>query len=93
MDELIGIAQPDAVTDFMDLSALKKISSLDKDICVKCGNCVRCPYQAITINDEKYPETDPAKCIGCSVCTKKCFAGALFMRERTPEELEMLRED
>ena len=92
MKELIGIAQPDPITDFMDLSPTKKISSLIKELCVKCGNCTRCPYQAITLDKKGYPETDPSKCIGCSICTKKCFVGALEMRERTPEELEQLKE-
>ncbi len=93
MAELIGAAQPDPITDFMDLSPTKKISSLkDKDLCVKCGNCTRCPYQAISLDEDGYPQTDPSKCIGCSICTKKCFVGALEMRDRTPEELEQLKE-
>ncbi|MBN2406252.1 MAG: FAD-dependent oxidoreductase [Elusimicrobia bacterium] len=91
--ELTGIAQPDPVTDFMELDPTKKISSADKDLCLKCGNCTRCPYQAIELDEEGYPETDPSKCIGCSICTKKCFSGALSMRERTGEELKQLREN
>lgn len=93
MNELIGIAQPDAITDFMDLSAEKKISSAIPELCMHCGNCTRCPYLAISLNEEKTPEIDPSKCIGCSICTKKCFSGALYMRERTPEEKAQLKED
>jgi len=93
MKELIGIAQPDAITDFMDLSPEKKISSVIEDLCVNCGNCARCPYQAITLNEKGIPETDPSKCIGCSICVQKCFTGALEMRERTPEEKAQLKED
>ncbi|MGM0442113.1 MAG: 4Fe-4S binding protein, partial [Elusimicrobiota bacterium] len=93
MDELIGIAQPDAITDFMDLSDEKKISSLiDEDLCMQCGNCTRCPYLAISMNEDNYPETDASKCIGCSICVQKCFSGALEMRERTAEEKEKLSE-
>jgi NAD-dependent dihydropyrimidine dehydrogenase PreA subunit len=35
---------------------------------------------------------DPANCIGCSLCAQKCFAGAIFMRERTKFELAALHE-
>jgi dihydroorotate dehydrogenase len=44
MRELIGIAQPHPITDFMALSPVKKISSIDQELCVLCGNCARCPY-------------------------------------------------
>ena len=93
VQKLIGCALPDPVTGFMDLSALKKISDVGKDLCQHCGNCTRCPYLAITLNREQIPETDPSRCIGCSLCVQKCFSGALFMRERTPDELAQLKED
>ncbi|MCD6311832.1 MAG: FAD-dependent oxidoreductase [Elusimicrobia bacterium] len=94
MKQLIGIAQPNPVTDFMDISPTKKISSLiDKELCLNCGNCTRCPYQAISLDKDGFPEIDASKCIGCSICTKKCFTGALEMRKRTPKELKQLKED
>ncbi len=93
MRELTGIALPNPVTGFMALPALKKISSCDEDLCLSCGNCGRCPYQAITFNKKKHPVTDAAKCIGCSICAQKCFSGALSMRDRTQEEKAALRED
>jgi NADPH-dependent glutamate synthase beta subunit-like oxidoreductase/dihydroorotate dehydrogenase/ferredoxin len=93
VNELIGCALPNAITDFMDLTAVKKISTVDADLCQHCGNCTRCSYQAITLNDDKVPEIDPEKCVGCSICTQKCFSEALSMRERTVEELEVLKED
>ncbi len=92
MRELIGIAQTGPITDFMELSSTKKISSLTRELCVSCGNCSRCPYLAIALDEEGYPDIDPSRCIGCSICTKKCFVGALSMRERTPEEKSKLRE-
>jgi len=93
MKELIGIALPKPITDFMSLTPVKKISNCDTDVCLECGNCSRCPYQAITLDKERHPETDPAKCIGCSICVQKCFSGALSMRERTADEKSALRED
>jgi len=90
--ELIGIAQPNPITDFMDLSSVKKISDFDHDLCVSCGNCARCPYLAIELDDQRLPSSDPAKCIGCSICALKCFVGAITMRTRSSEELALLKE-
>jgi len=91
--ELIGITQPNPITDFMALTPVKRLSEFDHDLCVSCGNCARCPYQAIALDEQWLPHSDPAKCVGCSICAKKCFVGAITMRERTPSELEMLVEN
>lgn len=77
--ELIGLAQPNPVTDFMDLPKKTRSSSLLRELCVQCGNCTRCPYLAISLDSEGYPKIDPDKCVGCSLCTQLCFAGALEM--------------
>ena len=90
--ELRGCALPAPITDFMDLSPIKKISDANSDLCVSCGNCTRCPYLAVTLNEDGFPETDPEKCIGCSICVQKCFTGAMYMRDRTPEERDALKE-
>ena len=93
MQHLIGIAQPHPITDFMALSPLKKLSDFDYNLCTSCGNCARCPYLAIHLDEQGRPHTDPAKCIGCSICAKKCFTGAITMRQRTPAELAVLVEN
>ncbi len=92
MKELIGIAQPHPITDFMALTPVKNISDANPFLCVSCGNCARCPYLAITLDEKGLPHTDPARCIGCSICAKKCFTGAIAMRVRIPEELAALKE-
>jgi NADPH-dependent glutamate synthase beta subunit-like oxidoreductase/dihydroorotate dehydrogenase/NAD-dependent dihydropyrimidine dehydrogenase PreA subunit len=93
MDKLIGIALPFPVTDFLSLPAEKKISACDAELCLSCGNCARCPYQAIALDEERHPVVDAARCIGCGLCAQKCFAGALSMRVRTAAERAALRED
>lgn len=93
MEQLIGIAQPHPITDFMALTATKRISAADPDLCLACGNCARCPYMAITLDDQKFPHTDSSKCVGCAICALKCFAGAIAMRARNPEELAALTEN
>ncbi len=77
--ELIGIAQPNPITDFMDLPPKHKHSSLIQDLCVKCGNCTRCPYLAIELDEDGYPTIDAEKCMGCSLCVQLCWTNALEM--------------
>ncbi|MCU0284898.1 MAG: FAD-dependent oxidoreductase [Acidobacteria bacterium] len=86
MNELIGRVQPKPITDFMALTAEKGVSAVHEDLCLSCGNCTRCPYLAITLNEEKHPVTDPSKCVGCGICTLKCFSGALYLRERIEKD-------
>jgi len=74
VSKLVGVAQPNPIRDFMDLEGNKQISSCEYDFCVQCGNCTRCPYMAIKLDKDKYPEIDPTKCIGCGLCTLQCFA-------------------
>jgi len=92
VDELIGCALPTPITGFMELSPVKKVSAVHADLCQHCGNCTRCPYLAIELDSKKVPITDPAHCIGCSICVQKCFSGALYMRKRTKRELVILKE-
>jgi NADPH-dependent glutamate synthase beta subunit-like oxidoreductase/dihydroorotate dehydrogenase len=92
MDQLIGRALPDPVRGFMELTPVKKVSQVREELCMHCGNCSRCPYLAIELNEKKVPETDPSRCVGCSICSRKCFSGALYMRERTQKELAALKE-
>ena len=93
MDQLIGAALPGPIADFMDLSPEKKISCADAELCLQCGNCARCPYLAISMDEAGFPVTDPVKCVGCSICALKCFSGAIDMRQRTPAEAEALCEE
>ena len=90
--ELIGIALPNPIVDFMELSPIKMISECNTDLCLQCGNCLRCPYMAISFDEDKFPVTDPGKCIGCSMCNFQCFTGAMSMRDRTSEEAAALKE-
>ncbi len=92
MGELIGAALPGPIRDFMALSPVKQISTVDESLCVHCGNCTRCPYLAISLNEKKLPETDPERCVGCRMCNYLCFVGALSMRDRTKAEREALKE-
>ncbi len=86
VEELIGRALPDPITDFMALSPTLRVPEVTPELCVSCGNCTRCGYLAVSLDDDRKPRFDTTKCIGCSLCVQKCFAGALAMRERRPGE-------
>ena len=90
--ELIGAARPQPITPFEALPAEKKLPRVVAALCRHCGNCVRCPYQAVALNGRGVPVFDAARCVGCSLCAQKCFAGALAMRPRTPAERAALVE-
>ena len=85
--DLIGRALPNPITGFMELTSRKMISDVYNNLCQHCGNCTRCPYQSIDLNNKLIPVIDASKCIGCSICVQKCFSGALYMRDRTEKEI------
>jgi Pyruvate/2-oxoacid:ferredoxin oxidoreductase delta subunit len=90
--ELIGSALPNPITDFNALDALKKLPQVVAALCEHCGNCTRCPYQAVTLNSHAAQEFDASRCVGCSLCAQKCFAGAISLRPRTLREREAFSE-
>ncbi|HNY92716.1 MAG TPA: FAD-dependent oxidoreductase [bacterium] len=90
--ELIGSALPDPITPFEALSSRKLIPQVDAGLCEHCGNCTRCPYQAIALDRKRVPTFDAACCVGCSLCAQKCFSGAITMRERSEAEAAALQE-
>ena len=89
VEELVGSWLPEPITDFDRLPALKPVPSVIRNLCQHCGNCTRCPYQAITLDRQTVPSFDASKCVGCSLCAQKCFAGAIVMRPRTESELQI----
>jgi NADPH-dependent glutamate synthase beta subunit-like oxidoreductase/dihydroorotate dehydrogenase/Pyruvate/2-oxoacid:ferredoxin oxidoreductase delta subunit len=92
VENLIGSALPQPITDFDALSAIKKLPQVAPGACEHCGNCARCPYQAVALDARGVPAFDPARCVGCSLCARECFAGAISMRKRTARELAALQE-
>ncbi|OIO00437.1 MAG: hypothetical protein AUJ51_10225 [Elusimicrobia bacterium CG1_02_56_21] len=92
VEELTGCALPGPITNFPDLTPVKNIPQADAELCRHCGNCERCGYLAVKLDGNKIPRFDASKCIGCSLCVKKCFSGALKMRKRKPAELRVCPE-
>ena len=75
------------------MSVLSKLK--ETLVCLKAGRVtLSYPAKAQPV-PEKFrgrPIFDAAKCIGCSLCVKKCFSGALNMRKRTRAEQKVCPE-
>lgn len=51
---------------------------VNEDNCGKCGICRSvCPYDAITISEDDYPQFDPLLCQSCGLCVSSCPTRAL----------------
>jgi len=61
------------------------LPQVDAELCEHCGNCTRCPYQAITLNRNKVPCFDAALCIGCSLCAAAGRQAIIFVPESAPK--------
>lgn len=55
-------------------------AAVDAARCNGCGNCVRCPQQAVALAPRGTPAIDPARCDGCGLCVEWCFVGAIGLR-------------
>jgi uncharacterized protein (DUF362 family)/Pyruvate/2-oxoacid:ferredoxin oxidoreductase delta subunit len=71
-----GIAWAGGVFASVVYRYTKKIPSLRKKLCIKCGNCAQiCPGEAITLTP--YPKFNRKKCINCLCCVETCPEDAL----------------
>ena len=79
----------------MELTADEAHLGVDAELChaLRQLHALPLPAPSRSTRDARPASSTPTRCIGCSICAQKCFAGALAMRERTPAELAALRED
>ena len=58
------------------------MASVDKELCVGCGECVdRCTSHALSMGDDNAPTVDDTLCIGCGVCAHFCPQNAMGLTQ------------
>ena len=57
--------------------AIKNQYFVDKEVCKKCGICMRPGCPAITSDDEGLTEINDTMCNGCGLCFTRCPFGAI----------------
>jgi heterodisulfide reductase subunit A len=61
-------------------------------LCTKCEECLKCPFEALSLNENGRIAVDPLICSGCGYCTELCKNGAIqiagFTRTQLKAEIE-----
>ncbi|MBP2635402.1 MAG: periplasmic polyferredoxin [Firmicutes bacterium] len=83
-NKCVEVCPTQALKPFDIKSVKLGLAVVQQDTCIAwqsrgCMVCVTaCPYQAITLDNQKHPVVDSQKCKGCGMCEKVC--PALVMR-------------
>lgn len=68
-----------------------EISYVNQLLCTRCEECLKCPFEALTLNKSGRIVVDPLICTGCGYCTELCQKGAIqvagFMKIQLKAEI------
>jgi coenzyme F420 hydrogenase subunit beta len=54
------------------------IAFTSRDLCTRCGTCVgACPFDALSLDPDFFPEVDPNRCTSCGKCSRACPGGTV----------------
>ena len=74
-----------------------EIAAINQLLCTRCGECLKCPFDALSINENGRVVLDPLICTGCGYCTELCREGAVqiagFTKSQLKAELEGVLEE
>ncbi|WP_424353413.1 ferredoxin:CoB-CoM heterodisulfide reductase subunit HdrA [Methanosarcina mazei] len=74
-----------------------EIAAINQLLCTRCGECLKCPFDALSINENGRVVLGPLICTGCGYCTELCREGAVqiagFTKSQLKAELEGVLEE
>ena len=50
---------------------------VNKNLCDRCGDCLKIGCPAITLSPDGYPQVNTDMCVGCKLCSYVCKRGAI----------------
>ncbi|AEH60594.1 fumarate reductase/succinate dehydrogenase flavoprotein domain protein [Methanosalsum zhilinae DSM 4017] len=69
------------------ISLSPETATINYSICDHCGQCLKCPFDAIWINDSGKIEIDQVACKGCGYCTGQCPSDAIHIEGYTNRQI------
>jgi heterodisulfide reductase subunit A len=64
------------------------VAKVDQEACKPCGICSRnCPFNAITLDENKIPTVVEALCKGCGLCVADCAPACISLVHYTDEQI------
>jgi len=74
-----------------------ELASINQLTCTRCGDCLSCPFDALSFSESGRVVVDPLLCTGCGYCTRICERGAVqiagFTKNQLKAEIEGVLED
>jgi len=65
-----------------------EIAVVNQLLCTRCGKCLKCPFEAFSLNESGRVVLDPLICTGCGYCTELCKEGAVQIAGFTKPQLK-----
>jgi len=65
-----------------------EIPAINQLLCTKCGECLKCPFEALSLNESGRIVVDPIICSGCGHCAELCQNGAVQIAGFTKTQLK-----
>ena len=65
-----------------------ELASINQLTCTRCGDCLSCPFDALSFSESGRVVVDPLLCTGCGYCTRVCERGAVQIAGFTKSQLK-----
>ncbi len=65
-----------------------ELASINQLTCTGCGDCLSCPFDALSFSESGRVVVDPLLCTGCGYCTEICEKGAVQVAGFTKSQLK-----